>query len=54
MRKYDTLTAIYSDRGVVDRSIATLLIVKLSNLIFVVEIIFHQTVNLEMFFYKDL
>jgi len=49
---YDTLAAIYSDRGVVDRSLATLLIVKLSNLIFVVEIIFYQTVNFEMFFLK--
>ena len=36
VRKHDTLAAVYSDRGVVDRSIATLLIVKLSN--FVVEI----------------
>ena len=52
MRKYDTLAAIYSDRGVVDRSLATLLIVKLSNLIFVVEIIFYQTVNFEMFLKK--
>jgi hypothetical protein len=49
---YDTLAAIYSDRGVVDRSLATLLIVKLSNLIFVVEIIFYQTVNFEMFLKK--
>ena len=31
MRKHDTLAAVHSDRGVVDRSIATLLIVKLSN-----------------------